>query len=244
MSEAYHTRITQAIVLVGGKASRLRAANVSVPLSKAFLIIASKPTLYWALHCLHTAGIRRLVLVGDKVVHLHEAEVIIRSHHSRFIRVDYVRDEGNGVHGIPYELRYLLEDMYVFDCGHSISKPTHYRKLMSTKASHKSCRVVLSGYTPHPKNLRQPVTLFDGRVLISQSNKHCVAHPMVADRQYAASLLHLDFTITKILDYYIESNSVRYVLSDMPVEYDIQEEMAESIPAYNEFIDGIGIIKR
>src|SRR5215467_4315680 len=95
--------VEQALVLVGGRASRLKNDGVSVASSKAFLDFHGKPLLYWNLYILHRSGIRRLVIAAHEVGLLHKASSIIKSLPCRFTHVDYFQDEGNGVHGIPYE---------------------------------------------------------------------------------------------------------------------------------------------
>lgn len=223
------TKVNQALVLVGGRATRLRKGGVDVPLTKAFMVLDSEPMLYWNLCTLHIAGIRHLIIAGDHVTQLHEAHKIVKRLPYKFDGVIYFRDEGNGVHGLPYELRYLLQDSFVFDCGHGMSAPDHYKKLIKMKDKR---AVVFSAYKPHPSNLRQPVLLRCGKVAVAPGADSAIAHPIVADKQYASSLLGLGFNIDAIIRYYCSGGILRYVENSLPPEYDTVEELNEASNRY------------
>jgi len=232
--------VQQAIVLVGGKASRLKTDGIAVPVSKAFMPVADKPILHWCLLSLHTAGIRKLVIVGDQLQQLRAAEKVIKQHACRFTHIDYFHDEGNGVHGIPYELRYLLDERYLFECGHSLSTAAHYRQMMLRKDG---ANVVFSAFRPNPKNLRQPVALKGGKVVLHADKKDwAIAHPILADRTYARNLLELDFTIENIIMYYSQSELLTYVKNTMPPEYDIADEMRAAHNKYHRYVASFATI--
>ncbi|MFA6041775.1 MAG: NTP transferase domain-containing protein [Methylophilus sp.] len=232
--------VEQALVLIGGKASRLRASGYSLESSKAFIQVAGKPLLYWNLKMLHSAGIHRLVIAADTSYLLFQANKIIRSLPVKFIRVNFFQDEGNGVHGIPYELRYLLDETFLFECGHSFSKPEHYSKLIRCKVG---ADVVFSAYTAHPKNSRQPVALRDGRVYEGVDNSHSViAHPIVANQEYASSLLRLKFNIYNIIAHYTDLQGLKYIANDLPVEFDNADELWVSIHIYEQYLARVAII--
>lgn len=227
-------QITQALVSVGGKASRLKAGGIPVPLSKAFMHIAGESLFYWCLFGLHGSGIRRLVIAADQTYLLWEAEKIIRKHPCAFEHVDYFRDEGNGVHGLPYEVRYLLDDTYLIECGHSVNKASHYTQLMNAKTE---SDVIFSAYRFHPSNPRQPVALAKGKVAaLSPTSNWAIGHPIVADSAYARNLLGLRFTIQNIISHYAEKGLLAYVKNPMPPEYDVPEEMHAAHRTYQHHV--------
>jgi hypothetical protein len=235
---------TQALVLVGGNASRLKRDGVEVPISKSFLLLAGRPLLFWNLRSLYLAGVRSLVIAGDKVQHLHTAKSIIQMMPYHFQSVVYFHDLGLGVHGLPYEARYLLDETFIFDCGHGLSAPTHYQSLI--KAKNKN-NVVFSAFTPHPNNPRQPVALGGSRVEIGgdkTGSRAALAHPIVADQAYARTLLPLQFNINNILMHYANKDQIQYVWSSLPPEFDIAEELFLAQGAYEEFLQTTAIIKR
>ena len=226
--------ITQALILVGGKASRLRAAAVDVPMSKSFHIAAGKPLLHWSLGALYAAGIRRLIIAAEQPRLLHAAEKVVRAHPCRFDRVVYFQDLGNGVHGLPYELRYLLDEVFLFECGHSIQRPEHYRQLM--QAAH-SRRIVFSAYRPHPDTPRQPVALHGNKVRgLNPNGGWVIAHPIAAHNAYAAGLIEHGFAITGIISHHARQGTLWCIPSTMPAEYDIPAEMTEAIHIYEHYI--------
>jgi CTP:phosphocholine cytidylyltransferase-like protein len=225
--------VTQALVLVGGTASRLKTGGVLVPLTKSFMIVNSKPLLYWNLCSLHQAGIRELIISGDHVRQLYEASKVIKLLPCKFDNIVYFHDEGNGVHGLPYELRYLLRPLFIIDCGHGLSTPAHYKKLMKAK---RTCAVVFSGYITHPANIRQPVLLKKGKVYATSIPGKAIAHPIIADENYARELLRLRFKIDTIIQYYSHCGLLRYVKNTLPPEYDVIEEMKEAHDKYHQYI--------
>lgn len=226
-------KVTQALVLVGGKATRLRRDGVDVPLTKAFMMLCEQPVLYWNLCALYLAGIRQLIVAGNHVKQLHEASKVIKSLPYQFKKVDYFHDEGNGVHGLPHELRYLLQEDFVFDCGHGLSSREHYQKLMKMKTAH---NLVFSSYRSHPRNIRQPVLLQGATIKPTLIPGKAIAHPIIADTTYAKALLRLKFKINAIIKYYCHYDMLLYVKNTLPPEYDILEEMEDAHAKYYQYI--------
>lgn len=226
--------ITQALVLIGGTASRLRKDGVAVSETKSFLSFQGRPLLHWTLCALHRAGIRKLVLSGSTVATLYKGSKIVRSVPYVFDRIDYFQDEGLGAHGIPYELRYMLDGTFIFECGHSFSKLRHYQQLCKHMLPNS---VVFSAYLPHPSNLRQPVLLQAGRAYYSPLfGHHAVAHPIVADTEYAKSLAGLEFSIHKIISHLSNTQRLIYVLSSTAPEFDTKAEMQSAFEQYKKII--------
>jgi dTDP-glucose pyrophosphorylase len=59
-------KVEQALVAVGGNASRLKADGIDVPIAKSFLPVAERPLLFWSLSSLALAGVSKLVLAGNQ----------------------------------------------------------------------------------------------------------------------------------------------------------------------------------
>jgi hypothetical protein len=233
-------RTDQAIIAIGGKATRIRGAGYNVRLSKSFIPVRGRPILYWNLLSLHTAGVRSVVLCADRPLQLQEAELLFDDLSCEFDEVNYFLDRGVGVHGLPFQVLSKepswLRDSFIFECGHSLMAPQHYRDLVSAKAG---ASVVFSAFEPHPENPRQPVLLDGAQVHLldrSQPNASALAHPIVADRVYAATLPSLDFNIQKILIHYSAGSRLRYVPSRMPPEFDLVDEMHRVIRKYDELV--------
>ena len=225
-------QVHQALVAIGGRATRLRRAGLDIPLSKSFLPVAGRPLLYWCLLQLHRAGIRDVVLVGDKALQLYQAELILDQLPCRFEHVSLFEDKGLGVHGLPYQARELLRDVFLFECGHSFMNPTHYQRLMKLK---KPGTIVFSAFErPHPSNLRQSVDLsgaWPRLVEPTQPGLAALAHPILLDLEYANDLPRLDFDIRNILLEYA-GGRLKHVHSRMPAEFDEPEEMREALAFY------------
>lgn len=222
--------ITQALVLIGGSASRLKAGGIEVPISKSFLMLHERPLLYWHLHALHEAGIRRLVLAGSNAEQFLRALHTIRQTGKNFAEILTFSDWQLGAHGVPYEARYLLDQEFLFTCGHDLCSARHIRRLMALKSRES---VVFSAFRPHPSNPRLPVSLVADLVGVGQGG-YVLAHPIVADRRYAADLARHRFSIAKVLQYRAAAGSLKYAHSDTAPEFDTAEEMRAVFDAYAE----------
>lgn len=220
--------IRQAMVAIGGHATRLVSAGYDVPVSKAFLEFGGYPLLRWSLASMYLAGIEKILLVGNEYLQLAEAKLLIEELPFKFKYVDYFEDPGLGVHGLPFHARHLLDDTCIFECGHSLMEPTHYRRLAARKGRR---NIVMSAFEPHPMNPRQPVRISQGRVVEVGASARtgleaAVAHPMVIDEQYINRLPSLGFNINRVLEYHIQEGTLSAVTSCMPPEFDIAEEFA------------------
>lgn len=228
------TSARQALVAVGGRSSRLRSGGFDVRLSKSFIGVSGRPLLHWCLSSLYQAGIRDVVLCGNEAVHLREAEATVTSAHFTFDNVRFFRDPGLGMHGLPWQARDLLENEFIFECGHSIMTPNHYKHLFQKK---RPGRVVTSGFHPHPDNVRQPVSLRRGRVeLATRAARQAIAHPFVVDQEYVRRLPELNFDIHRIIRHYSSLKRLTYVMSDMPPEFDVVPEMLDAVSIYKDYL--------
>ena len=228
-------RVEQALVAVGGRASRLKADGVEVPATKSLLMVENTPLLSWCLQSLCLAGVKRIVLAGNEENHLTKAQAIAESLPSQFKEVTYFQDEGLGVHGLPYHAKHLLGYEFFFECGHGISKPAHYRKMDAQKSEN---TVVFSAFTAHHLNLRQPVTIKDGELALAavdSKDGFAIAHPMLIDQTYTENLPSLGFDIQRIIGHYSTTRQLEYVWNDMPPEFDIADEYQVAQKMYATF---------
>lgn len=232
--------ITQALVAIGGKATRLRGGGVEVRLSKSFLDVCGCPLLQWNLLSLHKAGIRNLILCGNECMQLREAEILLDHLGVTFDEVQLLQDPGLGVHGLPYQVMRRhpgwLDSSFIFECGHSFMTPAHYRAIARLKAPG---NVVLSAFRPNPVNVRQPVTLRNGRISLCSAvgpEWFALAHPLVVDLEYAFDLPFLSFDIRRIIAWYSSRFLLQYALSEMPPEFDVIEEMKSAVAQYETYL--------
>ena len=228
--------IGQAVVAIGGRASRMRRDGYPVAISKSFIQICGQPLLYWNLLSLRQSGVSRLILCADQLVQLHAAEWVLGLLPSSFREVLFFSDAGLGVHGLPYQVisrrSAWLDEVFVFECGHSIMEPDHYRRLFRAKTYDS---IVFSAFVPHPSNHRQPVSLVGDQINLLEAIEpgcHALAHPIVADRRYAERLPSLSYDIRRILGHYGSRSELRYVFSDLPPEFDRVAELTAAMPAY------------
>jgi hypothetical protein len=220
----------QALVAIGGRATRLRAEDIRVGASKSFMVSGRRPLLYWCLKSLHAAGVRRLVLAGNEPVHLRKAEAVLRCAHFEFDSVVYVQDAGLGLHGLPAQLTGLLEDTVLFEAGHGISHPRHYQAMLARKTED---NVVFSAFPTNPGNPRYRV-LVDGEgrgyPAFGPSKRSglglplALAQPMLIDRRYVELLSAFDYTVDRIADHYLATGRLAAVRSGLPVEFDLSGE--------------------
>jgi hypothetical protein len=216
----------QALVAIGGRARRLREGGMEVPITKSFLDVGGRPVLYWNLLSLHIAGVRRLVIASDRPDLRRYLDSVLADLRPKFDRVECFLDGGLGVHGLPYQARDCLkevfvEETFIFECGHSVMAPRHYANLITAK---KANNVVFSAFRPHPENPRQPITLNRG----PGPEIWALAHPFVVDGDYVERLPSLGFNISNILRYYGSNGRLSYVFTDQPPEFDIVEEYEAS----------------
>jgi hypothetical protein len=222
------TPSSEALILIGGTASRLRQAGVQMPRTKAFLEVADKPLLWWNLRLIHQSGIRAITLAGDTAAQLHQAAQIIRRLPEQFERVSYFLDFGLGVHGLPYQARHYVGPSCVVVCGHGLSTSAHYRKLIEHPAS----GLVFSRRRPHPSNSRQPVAALYGNT---------VSHPIRYRADTLHQLIEARFRIHNLIEL-VQPTSQNTVLSELPLEFDTPAEYAACLVEYQRHLGNIGMI--
>lgn len=230
-------RVEQALVAVGGEASRLKAGGVEVVSTKSFMSFAERPLLFWCLSSLRIAGIKRVVLVGNQSAYLEQAKNVVESLPDGFQRVIYFQDEGLGVHGLPYHTRHLLDDEFFFECGHGVSRPAHYRQMDGAK---REGTIVFSAFQSHLSNPRQPVILTDNGVKLAdpdQETGEALAHPLLIDQEYADRLPSLGFDVKRIIGHYAARSKLSYIWNDMPPEFDVIEELRAVQTVYSDLPD-------
>jgi NDP-sugar pyrophosphorylase family protein len=217
-------RTKQALIAVGGEATRLRADGVEVPITKSFLEIEGKPLLSWCLASLCMAEVKRFVIAGNEAEHLRQADRVVGELPYEGIEACYFRDKGLGVHGLPYQARHLLDDIFFFECGHGFSESSHYEAMDEAKDD---ATVVFSAFEAHPDNPRQSVILMNERARLAQFGEHtgmALAHPLLIDQVYVEQLPQLNFNIVSIIDHYARNFRLSCVRSDLPPEFDVAAE--------------------
>ncbi|MGH3546141.1 MAG: hypothetical protein ACRDPW_09490, partial [Mycobacteriales bacterium] len=206
---------------------RLRGDDVHVGSTKAFMILAGKPWLHWCLKSLRTAGIYRLVIAGDRSEWLERAGVVVArlEGDADFDHVEYFGDTGDGVHGLPFQARDLLDDTFVFDGGSSIMDPRHYRALIARKTGENA---VFSSFTPDPANLSRYRTFMAPDGTCEPGSDHdeevVLGQPMVIDRRYVGLLAGKGFNVRAMADHYAAAGRLAAVRSAMPPECNVGPE--------------------
>jgi hypothetical protein len=229
-------KTTQALVAVGGKAKRLRAGGVRVPVSKSFMHFSGKPLLFWSLRSLHFSGIREIVLCLDKDEQEAEASLTLSSLPEKFEEVRFFKDDGRGVHGLPHYAKHLLGDRFIFECGHSITPPEQYAEMDRLK---ENGNAVFTAYKTHPENRRYPIGIVGDEIRLTggpSAEPYAFAHPLILDQQYTDWLPKYDFNFVSMVNHYVRQRSARYVMGKMPPEFDIPEEYAQSMEAYRTWV--------
>ncbi|MGH3613807.1 MAG: hypothetical protein ACRDRK_14690 [Pseudonocardia sp.] len=221
--------VTQALVAVGGRARRLREDGVHVGPSKAFIVSGRRSLLYWCLTSLQWAGITDVVLAGNQQAHLERA-MQVAEHVVGFNSVTTFLDAGLGVHGIPHQAIDLLQPQFVFEAGHGVSAPGHYREMIRAKLHD---AIVFSAFAPDPVNPRY-LTSLDRDGSCDAGSTHALAHPMVIDMDYADALPHFGFDVNRLADHYREQGRLRAVVSELPPEFDVAAEFHPSLRLYRE----------
>ena len=221
-------RTEQALVAVGGRASRLRENAEQQPFAKSFMTADLYPLLHWCLRSLQLAGVKRVVLAGDKREHLLAAEAVVGELLTEFDAVQFFQDEGAGMHGLPYQTRHLLDETFFFECGHATNMPSHYLAMDTAKTPD---NVVFSAYIAHSSNPRQPVRLEGPRVTPTGDEQTgiALAHPLLLDQAYANRLPDLGFNINRIIGHYATISQLSYVWNNMAPEFDTIEEVDHSL---------------
>lgn len=226
--------VTQALIAIGGRAKRLRDDGVHVGTSKAFMISGRRSMLFWCLRSLHTAGIRRIVLAGDRPEHLDKAHRVLDTLDAieQFDEVIPFEDEGMGVHGIPYQAIGHLEPHFLFEAGHGVSHPHHYRRMIELKGPE---NVVFSAFRPDARNPRYRTGLDERGTCVPPTPGgpgYSLAHPMVIDHRYAESLLDNGFDVNRMADDYRTRRTLTAVVSELPPEFDLGCEFEVSLQVY------------
>ena len=164
-----------------------------------------------------SAGISNLIIATDS----DEVDELVRG--MTFLpssNIAVFRDHGLGTHGLPVHCRRLLDKQFLFEAGHSLVTVDHYRKLCSAKeftwsANTKSKNSTRYYYSSRQAYLGLPVAITD------------------RDR-YCDHIQQCDYDIKRFTDDLISNDSLRLIFSDMPLEFDTDEEMAEVLEKYEQ----------
>ncbi len=231
----------QALVTVGGIGSRLRKKGFEVPLSKAFIPLLKKPMLYWCLKSLESAGIKKIVIIGDTLGKINAAKKVIKFGKYSFTEILFYKDPGLGTSGLPYQAKNLLEKNFFFEYGHSISEREHYIKMDKIK---KIGNIVISLFLPNIHSVRPSMKLERGKtkkIILPKFKKgeYFVGAPYLLDHSYIDMLPKCSFTSSKVIYKYSSQNKLRTIISKLPIEIDEFEEKEESLPILKNYINKI-----
>lgn len=217
--------VTQALVAIGGRARRL--PDVDVRISKSFLPgLEGQPFLYWSLRSLEMAGIRRVLLAAHTSEQHHQARDVLGGRRWAFDDVDFFRDGGLGVHGIPYQARELLDANFLFEAGHGVCAPEHYVVLAERKTRG---NVVFSAFVPRADNPRFLTGIGAGGRCRDAGEPWALAHPMVIDREYAERLPAHGFDVNRAAAAYRDAGRLLAVPAPTPVEFDVVREYRRTL---------------
>jgi hypothetical protein len=209
---------------------------MNVPISKSFIRVAGRPLLFWCLEFLYMAGIRDVILCADRPDQKLAAKIVLAELPFRFSGVRILDDLGVGVHCLPFHARDSLEEQYFFECGHNVTLPSHWQAMDGLK---RRDNVVFSAFTPHPDNLRYPVRSVSGVIIrgarVAAPGQFAFAHPLLVDRAYAEMLPYLGHNFVNVVDHYACHDRIQYVRGVMPPEFDIRDELIDSMTAYGQF---------
>lgn len=235
----------QALVTCGGTGYRLRKAGMDFSLSKSFIKFNERPMLYWCLLGLYQAGIEKLVIVGDGEEKVNKAEDVLSEFPYSFSRINFYKDEGLGSNGLPYHARHLLDDHFIFECGHSMSEPWHYQ-LMDLELVNGD-EIVLSkfkpnNYAPRPHVKTEGMSIIPINSLSGADKEFSVGSPRLLNKDYIGKLPELDYDLGPIITHYASKGQLRLVQSRLPIEVDVIEEWREALPFYQDYIEKLMVI--
>jgi hypothetical protein len=105
----------------------------------------------------------------------------------------------------------------------------------------KKNKILLSAYKIQYPERRDIVRKRGGKIyLIKQPtnklNEYIVCTPMILDKQYARDLAKHKFNVQKLLKKYCSEDKIQILMNKFPIEFNIQEEMEESIKVYRNYI--------
>lgn len=223
--------ITEALVTVGGKGSRLRNAGISFPCSKSFIKVLGKPIIFWNLRVLKRAGFDRIVFCADSQEALDRARTEVGRFCEFSAAPSFLLDEGLGTAGLPFHFQHLFNHQFFFITGHAFVKPDHYTAM---RVAAKRGDVTVSTYREHKfaKSVRSgslASTLKSYKKAFRTSRM--IDYPYVLDRNYCERLAANAFNDLATLRDFCKSDMINFVYSEMPVETDEPEQFHGNMTA-------------
>lgn len=167
---------------------------------------------------LSEAGIQHVVLAFHEDQQREQAVDQLGSR-NHGIKIDFFRDEGVGVHGIPSQALEQLDEVFVFEAGHGVSAPNHYRSLIATK---RPGNAVFSAFRPAKGNTRYEVEIPMKRC--GSVDRWALAQPMVVDHEWATTVAEQEFSVNMAAEAYRRRGRLEVVPSGLPVEFDTYAE--------------------
>lgn len=226
----------QALIAIGGHASRLKKDGIFVPLSKAFLVLNNKPLVYWCLFFIYKAGIKKIVLAADTKSTFNAGKKIIDSLPFKFNKVDLFLNKNMGADALCYQTRKLLDDQYFLECGHSFFKSSHYQKMDKLKNKD---NIVFTSFDRDLSRDRQFIEIQKNKIKVVKSSKTAICSPMIIDKNYANKFHDLNYNLDSIVNFYGESNQLVLINSDMPIEFDTADEHNSALKYYTKVLKSL-----
>lgn len=226
-------RTKQALVAIGGHASRLKKDGINVPLSKSFLELNDKPLLYWCLFFLHQAGIRKIVLAANTKSIYTAGENLINELPFKFDRVDLFLNEDLGADAICYQARHLLDNQYFFECGHSFFTSSHYQQMDRLKDQN---NIIFMAFNENLSEDRQFIETQKDKIKVVSRSSTAICSPMLIDQNYANTFRKLNFDLDAIINQYGNVGRLLLVNSDMPIEFNTLNECKSTLNIYKKIL--------
>jgi len=224
--------VTQALIAAGGYGTRM-SADLNPMRSKSHMVFRGQTMLGYLLDSLKLAGIERFVIRANG--HNYETTCLIVDQKRLNAVVKVVPSEG-GFRNCPYYLRDLLDDQFLYICGH---QPLPYLMLqqMITQAKRNACIMAAYDSKVYPIPIDRALFQYDslhhltGLKLDPKVRHHTyyLSNPYVLTQEVMRSFRKTGFKVT-LSDYLCSRlllhDSIGAVLSTAPPDFDTDQEFA------------------
>lgn len=228
--------ITDALVTVGGKGSRLRNGGLRFPCTKSFIEVLGEPLIFWNLQTFKQLGLRRIVFCADSEEAIDRVKTYVRRLGGTCIEFSFFLDDGLGTAGLPFHFRRQFTDLFFFITGHSFVTAEHFNALRSAA---RPGTVTVSTYQEQnvAKNIRtNSLGKLSAAAQGSFALSRMVDYPYAIDGTYCDRLAFNDFDVFTTLRQFCRDGAVNFVHSHMPVEIDEPEQFEINVKAIEDSI--------
>ncbi|MEO7688328.1 MAG: hypothetical protein ABIS51_03510 [Sphingomonas sp.] len=223
--------ITEALVTVGGKGSRLRKAGLRFPCTKSFIEVLGEPIIFWNLKNFERGGFRRVVFCADNVEAIDNLKTLINRMGKTDITFSFFLDDGLGTAGLPFHFRRQFSSAFFFITGHSFVSARHFDAMrevaerntvtVSTYMEQKTARNIRTnsfGYSSHEDQSLSALC-------------RMVDYPYVVDDTYCERIAANNFNVFSTLREFYHDKAINFIDSEMPVEIDEPEQFEINLKA-------------